>query len=132
MRPILAFLLKVYAAIVAILSAIAFRDGASKVLPYLLVFAFVFSLASFLGQFGMEAKVLKLSLWLRNLLVHLRHARRHGNVVKQPPGSILNRIARTVFRKKTYDQVFVPALRDLQDEYADALHQQRPWVRTLG
>jgi len=44
-----------------------------------------------------------------------------------PPGLYLRRLAEFLFSRKTYDYILAPILRDLCDEYCEALAANRPW-----
>jgi hypothetical protein len=47
--------------------------------------------------------------------------------LKAPPSWRLRDLAQTAFSRKTYAVVFEPMLRDLYDEYCDALKEGLPW-----
>ena len=51
----------------------------------------------------------------------------HRRLIELPPGARLWSIAEFIYSKKTYETVFEPSLRDLQDEYYEALAQGRVW-----
>jgi len=57
----------------------------------------------------------------------------HTARIYRPPGERLGAFARFCFSRKTYAIVVEPALRDLQDEYLEALAEGQPlkarWVR---
>ena len=44
-----------------------------------------------------------------------------------PPGMSLNRFALFVYSKKTYWQIFQPAIQQMQEEYFDALVEKKKW-----
>ncbi len=44
-----------------------------------------------------------------------------------PPGHRLRKFAEFFFSRKTYNEVFEPTLRDLYDEYCEALKENRLW-----
>ena len=56
--------------------------------------------------------------------------------IYRPPGARLGAFARFWFSRKTYAMVVEPTLRDLQDEYSEALAEGQPpkarWVRCRG
>jgi hypothetical protein len=56
--------------------------------------------------------------------------------IQTPPGLYLRRFAELFFPRKIYDHIFAPILRDLFDEYCEALDQKRFWksrcVRVRG
>lgn len=60
---------------------------------------------------------------------------RSGRISKAP-GHYLLRIAEFAFSKKTFTEVFEPTIRDLRDEYNEALLEGRSWkarwVRSRG
>jgi hypothetical protein len=47
--------------------------------------------------------------------------------VQAPPGRKLQAFAEFFFSRKTNSEVFEPTLRDLLDEYCEALQEKRPW-----
>jgi hypothetical protein len=53
-----------------------------------------------------------------------------------PPGACLRIVADFLFSRRTYVEILEPTLRDLFDEYCEALNQKRPWkarwVRVRG
>lgn len=59
-----------------------------------------------------------------------------GPRLHQPPGLGLLRIAEFLYTRKTFEDVFLPTVTDLQDEYMEALAQGRThkarWVRIRG
>jgi hypothetical protein len=64
------------------------------------------------------------------------HRRLAQGQIKAPPGSRLRVFAEFCFSRRTYERVLEPILRDLFDEYCEALNDHRPWkarwVQTLG
>ncbi len=58
--------------------------------------------------------------------------RQSASKVVRAPGAFLARVCDSLFSPRACNQVFTPTLRDLQDEYFEALHQGRPgkarWV----
>ena len=50
-----------------------------------------------------------------------------ANRLSPPPGIRLRVLAEFTFSAKTYLEIFVPVLRDLTDEYCQALKTERPW-----
>lgn len=62
--------------------------------------------------------------------------RRSSGIVCQPPGFRLRKGAEFLFSLKTYQQVLEPILRDLMDEYCEALKEgstwKSRWVRIRG
>lgn len=75
-----------------------------------------------------------LSVWLgfylgmagTALMVGSRYSVRWSAVYK-PPGARLDRIARFVFSKRSYREVFGPCIADLQYEYFEALQARSRW-----
>ena len=49
------------------------------------------------------------------------------SLIKVVPGWKLRKVAELFFLPKTYREVFEPTLRDLFDEYCEALAANRPW-----
>jgi hypothetical protein len=47
--------------------------------------------------------------------------------LSSPPGARLRVVAEFTFSTKSYLEIFVPVLRDLFDEYCQALQAERPW-----
>jgi hypothetical protein len=47
--------------------------------------------------------------------------------IQAPPAQWIRSIADIPFSRRTYEQVLEPILRDLFDEYCEALNQKRPW-----
>lgn len=50
-----------------------------------------------------------------------------GKGLQTPPGSRLRVFAEFIFSRRTYEQTFEPTLRDLLDEYLQALNERKPW-----
>jgi hypothetical protein len=50
-----------------------------------------------------------------------------SSLIKEVPGWGLRKVAELFFSPKTYREVFEPTLRDLLDEYCEALAANRPW-----
>lgn len=68
-------------------------------------------------------------IFARNLL-------RKSNVVPRAPGGLLLSVVEFLFTKRSVEQVFVPTIVDMRDEYFEALSQNRiwkaRWVRLRG
>lgn len=56
-----------------------------------------------------------------------KELRRLSPRIHTPPGSHLARFADFIFSKRVYETVFVPVLRDIFDEYCEALNRGRLW-----
>jgi hypothetical protein len=69
-------------------------------------------------------------------IVNLRRPAGRSTCIYAPPGWRLRRFAEALFAPKTYKQVFEPTLRDLEDEYCQALLEKRSrkakWVCLRG
>lgn len=61
---------------------------------------------------------------------------RSATSLYRAPGFTLLKIAEFVYRRKTYEDVFLPTIVDFQEEYAEALadcrHWKARWVRLRG
>jgi len=62
--------------------------------------------------------------------------RREAKLIQGAPGYRLRALAEFFFSPKVYQEIFEPTLRDLYDEYCEALNAGRPkkaaWVRVRG
>jgi hypothetical protein len=72
---------------------------------------------------------------LPNWIAERRRVGRTRRIAK-PPGSTLARWAEAVYSKKTYHEVFLPILSDLEKEYQEALAGERwrkaRWIAIRG
>lgn len=61
-----------------------------------------------------------------NLLRSIAESRCRTSL-QRPPGARLRIVSEFFFSRRTYKEVFEPTIRDLFDEYCEALTDNRPW-----
>jgi hypothetical protein len=86
---------------------------------YIVTLQVIFATFVFIAFSCLEIRLIKLRSKIRHLDV--------SNQIHRAPGWKLLSVASFAFSKKTYSNLLVPIILDLQEEYFDALSQNRIW-----